>query len=92
MSGAARPNDSWTRTSLPHIRTGIRSIAQSMHFASVHTRRTQTTNASGIREGAAEDDYSPSESTDGVSTADREGKINKRDVVEDDLDVEKGVN
>ena len=31
-AGHARPDDSWTRTSLPHLRTTMQSFAESMHF------------------------------------------------------------
>ncbi|KAF9026952.1 hypothetical protein BDZ89DRAFT_1161059 [Hymenopellis radicata] len=41
MTGEASPNDSWTRTSLPHMRTNMRSIAENIRFASVHPTRTE---------------------------------------------------
>ena len=32
-AGFARPDDSWTRTSLPHMGSAPRSLAESLHFA-----------------------------------------------------------
>ncbi|KAF9038945.1 hypothetical protein BDZ89DRAFT_391525 [Hymenopellis radicata] len=39
MAGQSRPNDSWTRPSLPHMGTNTRSMVESMQFASLpHSR------------------------------------------------------
>ncbi|KAF9047061.1 hypothetical protein BDZ89DRAFT_1058124 [Hymenopellis radicata] len=43
MAGEARPNDSWTRSSLPRMQTGMRSLAESLRFTSFRPARTQNT-------------------------------------------------
>ncbi|KAF9004120.1 hypothetical protein BDZ89DRAFT_1080694 [Hymenopellis radicata] len=47
MAGHSRPDDSWTRPSLPHMQSNMRSIAESLRFAcapghSTHTGNTTT--------------------------------------------------
>ncbi|KAF9015884.1 hypothetical protein BDZ89DRAFT_1046107 [Hymenopellis radicata] len=48
MFGEARPNDSWRRPSLPHMRTSMRSIAESIRFTSFRAAQTQDTAASTV--------------------------------------------
>ncbi len=40
MAGQSRPDDSWTRPSLPHIRSDVLSAAESLQFASAPTTNT----------------------------------------------------
>ncbi|KAF9025724.1 hypothetical protein BDZ89DRAFT_1135269 [Hymenopellis radicata] len=42
MAGHSRPNDSWTRPSLPHLRSPMRSLAESLQFASAPDNSTGT--------------------------------------------------
>ncbi|KAF8990487.1 hypothetical protein BDZ89DRAFT_1124392 [Hymenopellis radicata] len=46
MAGQSRPNDSWTRPSLPHMRSDVLSSTESLQFASGPNHSTQTTSAS----------------------------------------------
>ncbi|KAF9024959.1 hypothetical protein BDZ89DRAFT_1162012 [Hymenopellis radicata] len=46
MSGQSRPNDSWTRPSLPHMRSSVLSNTESLQFASAPNHSTQTTSTS----------------------------------------------
>ncbi|KAF8992656.1 hypothetical protein BDZ89DRAFT_1086115 [Hymenopellis radicata] len=46
MAGQSRPNDSWTRPSLPHMRSSVLSNTESLQFASGPNHSTQTTSAS----------------------------------------------
>ncbi|KAF9012900.1 hypothetical protein BDZ89DRAFT_1167133 [Hymenopellis radicata] len=43
MSGGARPNDSWIRSSLPSMGSTMRSLEESIRFSSVHSAQTQNT-------------------------------------------------
>ncbi|KAF9018033.1 hypothetical protein BDZ89DRAFT_1165405 [Hymenopellis radicata] len=47
MAGQSRPNDSWTRPSLPHMRSDVLSDTESLQFASApnHTTSTSTGHA-----------------------------------------------
>ena len=46
MAGQSRPNDSWTRPSLPHMGSDVLSSTESLQFASGPNHSTQTTSAS----------------------------------------------
>ncbi|KAF9023656.1 hypothetical protein BDZ89DRAFT_1069671 [Hymenopellis radicata] len=46
MAGQSRPNDSWTRPSLPHMRSSVLSSTESLQFASGPNHSMQTTSAS----------------------------------------------
>ncbi|KAF9018059.1 hypothetical protein BDZ89DRAFT_1074311 [Hymenopellis radicata] len=46
MAGQSRPNDSWTRPSLPHMRSNVLSDTESLQFASAPNHNTQTTSTS----------------------------------------------
>ncbi|KAF9021384.1 hypothetical protein BDZ89DRAFT_1071473 [Hymenopellis radicata] len=46
MAGQSRPNDSWSRPSLPHMRSDVLSSTESLQFASGPNHSTQTTSAS----------------------------------------------
>ncbi|KAF8910246.1 hypothetical protein CPB85DRAFT_1253386 [Mucidula mucida] len=43
MAGQSRPDDSWTRPSLPHMRSNVLSITESLQFASAPNQSAQTT-------------------------------------------------
>ncbi|KAF9039591.1 hypothetical protein BDZ89DRAFT_1129212 [Hymenopellis radicata] len=42
MAGHSRPDDSWTRSSLPHLRSPMRSLAESLRFASTPNQSNST--------------------------------------------------
>ncbi|KAF8994621.1 hypothetical protein BDZ89DRAFT_50533 [Hymenopellis radicata] len=46
MAGQSRPNDSWTRPSLPHMGSDVLSSTESLQFAGGPNHSTQTTSAS----------------------------------------------
>ncbi|KAF8990036.1 hypothetical protein BDZ89DRAFT_1087302 [Hymenopellis radicata] len=46
MAGQSRPNDSWTRPSLPHMSSNVLSDSESLQFAGGPNHSTQTTSAS----------------------------------------------
>ncbi|KAF9007703.1 hypothetical protein BDZ89DRAFT_1079321 [Hymenopellis radicata] len=46
MAGQSRPDDSWSRPSLPHMRSDVLSSTESLQFASAPNHSTQTTSAS----------------------------------------------
>ncbi|KAF9038937.1 hypothetical protein BDZ89DRAFT_1061061 [Hymenopellis radicata] len=46
MAGQSRPNDSWTRPSLPHMGSDVLSSTESLQFAGGPNQSTQTTSAS----------------------------------------------
>ncbi|KAF9001788.1 hypothetical protein BDZ89DRAFT_1081615, partial [Hymenopellis radicata] len=46
MAGQSRPNDSWSRPSLPHMRSNVLSDSESLQFASGPNHSTQTTSTS----------------------------------------------
>ncbi|KAF9021396.1 hypothetical protein BDZ89DRAFT_1071508 [Hymenopellis radicata] len=46
MAGQSRPDDSWTRPSLPHMRSDVLSTTESLQFASAPNHSTQTTSTS----------------------------------------------
>ncbi|KAF9043593.1 hypothetical protein BDZ89DRAFT_1128287 [Hymenopellis radicata] len=46
MAGQSRPDDSWTRPSLPHMRSSVLSNTESLRFASAPNHSTQTTSTS----------------------------------------------
>ncbi|KAF8874915.1 hypothetical protein CPB85DRAFT_1568372 [Mucidula mucida] len=43
MAGQSRPDDSWTRPSLPHMRSNVLSVTESLQFASAPNQSAQTT-------------------------------------------------
>ncbi|KAF9029547.1 hypothetical protein BDZ89DRAFT_1065331 [Hymenopellis radicata] len=45
MAGHSRPDDSWTRPSLPHMRSNVLSASESLRFASMPNHSMQTTSA-----------------------------------------------
>ncbi|KAF9020243.1 hypothetical protein BDZ89DRAFT_1043503 [Hymenopellis radicata] len=55
MSGGARPNDSWTRSSLPSMGSTMRSLEESIRFGSVHPAQTPDTMSTLDTTGQAED-------------------------------------
>ncbi|KAF9021412.1 hypothetical protein BDZ89DRAFT_1071532, partial [Hymenopellis radicata] len=46
MAGQSRPNDSWSRPSLPHMQSDVLSSTESLQFASEPDHSMQTTSAS----------------------------------------------
>ncbi|KAF9007708.1 hypothetical protein BDZ89DRAFT_1168458 [Hymenopellis radicata] len=46
MAGQSRPDDSWSRPSLPHMRSNVLSSTESLQFAGGPNHSTQTTSAS----------------------------------------------
>ncbi|KAF9011512.1 hypothetical protein BDZ89DRAFT_1077690 [Hymenopellis radicata] len=46
MAGQSRPNDSWTRPSLPHMASDVLSSTESLQFAGGPNHSTQTASAS----------------------------------------------
>ncbi len=47
MAGHSRPDDSWTRPSLPHMRSNVFSATESLQFASAPKQLTSTNTGHG---------------------------------------------
>ncbi|KAF9009324.1 hypothetical protein BDZ89DRAFT_1167993 [Hymenopellis radicata] len=62
VTGEAHPDDSWTRTCLPHMSTTVRRTAESIRFASFRPARTQDTNAVELPNASSEFDSSEQQS------------------------------
>lgn len=66
MAGKARPNDSWTRPSLPHMDSNMRSLRESLHFASVPDTGLSTTGGDVLEEGGVTSDHQGEPETTGA--------------------------
>lgn len=87
MAGEARPNDSWTRSSLPQMRTGMRSFAESLRFTSFRAARTQnTTTTADLPSHATASEFKEAVST--LNTGQSHGSTHMSEVWEDARGVE----
>ncbi len=57
MAGISRPDDSWTRPSLPHMRSNLLSTTESLRFASAPTTTAGHATANIDLEAQAVEEY-----------------------------------